>query len=335
MKLLMIIDSLELNGGSTMFMEMYNGFRKYYPEIEISPLVVSKTGKYGRSELTHQSMMASYGVQIPSISYENFEKRSSQFYDKNTIILHHRLQCTYPLRVKCPYIVINHTVQSPERMKKFNKSNLIISVCNYVRAVTSQVKSAVILNGVENDYIESVPSEKLEGDFKTGRCQRLGSSKFSEESLKQIENWPINNHRHYLMGPWGGSSVSTRLKKYPSVTHLGSVFDRHKKIAVLKSLNLYYYDSTLKEGASIAILEALACGIPVFCNPCGGTPELVIDELNGYHIRGPEFTKELIVRLSKDSELLNNLKKKTIEDFNNRLHIKHMLEKYMNFLRNF
>ena len=50
MEVINIIDSLELNGGSTTFLEMVAGMQKYW-EHDIKSYVVSKTGKFGRKGL--------------------------------------------------------------------------------------------------------------------------------------------------------------------------------------------------------------------------------------------------------------------------------------------
>ena len=330
----MIIDSLELNGGSSMFLEMSNGFANYYPEIELVPMVVSKTGMYGRKRVTNTDLAKSYGCKVPCLNYEAFDKYKKDICSgDNTVVLHHRLGCTKPLKVACPYLVINHTVEYPHRMKKFKHADKIISVCEYIRRITSaHANSDVILNGVENDYIQKIEPMQLAGDFKSGRCHRLAASKFSRKSLDFLEHLKIHNHKHFLVGPSADDGRS--FKKYRRTQYLGAIFNRQKKMSFIKSLDVYYYDSTLKEGASIAILEALACGIPVICRPRGGNKELVINATNGFLF---EVQKEAATAIQNmtSAERLRVMKRQVIEDFNSRLHIKHSLVKYVSLFKEF
>lgn len=329
MKLLLIIDSLELNGGSSMFLEMVTALRRYYPECKTETLVVSKTGYYGRARITDNQLMGSYGVFVPCMSYEDFDKVKKKICKPpGTIVVHHRLGCTRPLKVKCPYVVINHTIEYPHRMKKFRHAQAHISVCEHVRRLTNgYYPSEVILNGVENDYISDIPAANLAGKFKTGRCHRLTPSKFNRRSLDFLEQIGVKDHYHYLIGP--APDHGRAFKQYPSTKYLGAVFDRKKKIGLIKALDVYFYDSRLKEGASIAILEALACGVPVVCRARGGNKELIQDGVNGFFIEDPESTRVLLKRLSKP-EFLNEMKEKVRKDFDSRLHIRHRMSEYMN-----
>lgn len=332
MKLVMVIDSMELNGGSSMFLEMANGFMKYHTDIELIPIVVSKTGNYGRKRVTSTDLAKSYGVTVPCMNYEAFDKyKDSICSGDKTLLLHHRLGCTKPMKVSCPYVVINHTVEYPHRMKKFRHADKIVSVCEYIKKITTAyTDSTVILNGVENDYIEDIEGMQLSGNFKSGRCHRLAASKFSRKSLDFLESLKINDHKHFLVGP--SSDDGRSFRKYRKTQYLGAIFNREKKMSFIKSLDIYYYDSTLKEGASIAILEALACGIPVICRPRGGNKELIINKKNGFLF---ESQREAISAM-KDMTCLENLKtmkKQVKDDFNDRLHIKHSLSKYVDIFK--
>lgn len=330
----MIIDSMELNGGSSMFLEMLAGFRKYYPEILVTPLVVSKSGKYGRKKLVNPILPESYGSsydEIKSMDYECFDKNQKKLIDSETVVLHHRLQCTRPLSTSCPYVVINHTVQSPHRMTKFAKANKIISVCNYIRKLTtSYIDSSVILNGIENESFDGIKAENLSGKFRTGRCHRL--NKMPAKSVGLASRLPIKGHMHYIIGPCHEISMLSKMKSYSNVKYMGAIFDKKKKIAAIKGFDVYFYDTSISEGASMAVLEALGCGVPVVCRPLGGNCELIKQDVNGSF-----FTKEselfsFFNRFSQDKEAYNSLRLRTLDDFKSRLHIKHMLSQYVNVL---
>ncbi len=329
----MIIDSMELNGGSSMFLEMLLGLRKYYPECEVTPMVVSKTGFYGREDRTDDDLMESYGATVPSIDYDQFDAQKSKIC-KNSIVVHHRLGCTRALEVPAPYVVINHTVQSPHRMEQYVHADVIVSVCDFIRRLTRKhCRSKVILNGVDNEYIKKIKPAELKGKFNTGRCHRLAGSKFNKKSLVVLEGLEVSKHRHYLIGPTDyGSKAFAKFKK---TEYLGPIFNRQRKMSIIKALDVYFYDADMQEGASIAILEALAAGVPVFCRPRGGNVELVINKVNGFHFTKYSEVKKLLMKFAKKRDKLEELKKKVQQDFDSRLHIRHMLAKYMKIFRRF
>ena len=107
MRILQIIDSLELNGGSTMFLETVRAMRRYWPDDDIVPYVVSKSGKYGRDPLISETLPQSYGVEdIQVYNYKSFQEVAAQ--ESDSVVFHHVLGHTKPIRFNntCRYIVV-------------------------------------------------------------------------------------------------------------------------------------------------------------------------------------------------------------------------------------
>jgi len=328
LKIVIVLDSLEMNGGSSMFLEMVGGFRKYYPNHEIVPLVISKTGLHGRKELTNRDHSVSYGCgRIPSMSYEMFSEQQEDILRGASVVIHHRLECTRAVKFPIPYIVINHTVQKYERIAQFKNANRIISVCKYLKKITRKhAHSKVILNGVENDYIKDVEPAALPGRFKTGRCHRLYGLKFIDDSVPFLNKLRIKGHRHYVLGPRRPTTKGI-------VQFVGPVFDRNKKMSFIKNFDVYFYDTQIKEGCSMAILESMAAGIPVVCRPLGGNKELVLDGVNGFYYDKYKEAGKILVELGTNKKKLDNLKQATADDFMKRLHVSHMLNKYIDLIK--
>jgi len=114
-----------------------------------------------------------------------------------------------------------------------------------------------------------------------------------------------------------------------SAEYIGPVLDRNKKMSMIKSWDLYFYETTGNEGASIAVLEGLACGIPVVCKPIGGNLELIQNNINGYIVRDREGFLMVMKSLANDHDHLVKVKEQVRKDFDERLHIRHTACKYM------
>jgi len=328
-----VIESLGMGGGQTMMMELVRALNKYYPD-NVHNIVVCPRPGHQKHE---KGLYASYGV-TPVVMRE---KELSRFIVRENMhfVLQHRLAVSKCLKgflpVNTKYVVMNHTFHQLNRLSNFVKCDAYVSVCSYLHGVTRWSKninperSFAILNGVENDYIEDIKPAELEGDFKTGRCHRLVSNKFRADSLKWIDGKVQKNipgHRHYLVGHNG--EARKMCKKSPCCNYLGTVLDRTRKMSIIKDLDVYFYETFGHEGASVAILESLACGVPVLCRDFGGNKELVHDGVNGYVISTREEFLAKMIEL-QDKDKLAELKASTIQDFNDRLHVKHTATKYM------
>lgn len=66
---------------------------------------------------------------------------------------------------------------------------------------------------------------------------------------------------------------------------------------------------SLSEGLPLAVLEAMASGLPVLATPVGGTPELVEDDATGFLIEPSDVSalKDRLVRLLGDEDLRENM----------------------------
>lgn len=327
MKILHVIDSLEINGGSMMCFEIASTMQSHF---EVECLVVSKTGKYGRKNILANNIAQSYGLNIKSCDYQSFYESSAKY--KEYIILHHRLECTRQLNFLIKpklYMVINHTVQKLDRIRNFINADVIVSVCHYLRSRSPNTKQLhdVILNGIS----ENVQDGREFCSFVTGRCHRFPPSKFSVDSLRFLDSLKIKNHIHFLIGP-GTKEIEKYTKKPTCVRYTGKIDNQKQKKELIKSFDLYFYDTYGPEGASVAILEALSSGVPVLCKPLGGNKELVGNGINGFYYETFRDAKTILLRLYNNPEELRRLKERTIVDFRERLSIKRCVSDYIRLI---
>ena len=250
MKVINIIDSLELNGGSTTFLEMAAGMHKYWKG-DIRSYVVSKTGLFGRKGLVDNGFAPSYKVPLEVYNYSSFEKKIVPEI-RDCLVFHHVLGYTKSIKFhkSCRYVVINHRDVNLHRLPGF-KAFKIVCVSDYFAKQVRKAKAGnpvVILNGC-GDYYNTEPSH-VSDKLVLGRCQRVTPAKFLNEKIRD------KRVSQYIIGP-----VDPKAKRLiPKGAKLfGPVFRLNKKIPIIKSFDLYLHGSPRPEGCSMAILEALSC----------------------------------------------------------------------------
>jgi glycosyltransferase involved in cell wall biosynthesis len=325
MKIFNIIDSLELNGGSTMFLEMTAAMKKYWVNDDVYPYVVSKTGKFGRRGYVNSKLAASYGVKLDVCNYQTFENDiSSKIYD--SIVFHHFLGYTKNITFNesCKYIVIVHSGINLQRLLKFNPYK-IICVSNYFanklrknsKKLGRELSPVVILNGCE-DYID-VEASYLNKKFVIGSCQRFVADKFSDAKIRD------KRIIEYLIGP---IRIDKKLLS-ENVKLFGQLFDLNDKLSIIRSFDLYLHRASKKEGCSMAILEALSCGVPVVVkNVGGGIRDVIKAGINGFFYNNSKELRKIISKCINDQNYLLQLRKRSHEYFLQRFHVKHMLDNY-------
>lgn len=96
-----------------------------------------------------------------------------------------------------------------------------------------------------------------------------------------------------------------------AVTFLGQI-PRQKVPQLCQSANLFLFPSLGKEGLPYAVLEAMACGLPVIATRTGGVQSLITDQKNGVLVSIDLTAKELstaIIKLLSDSQKMQLLGK--------------------------
>ena len=94
--------------------------------------------------------------------------------------------------------------------------------------------------------------------------------------------------------------------------------------------------TSLSEAASLSILEAMMCGIPVIAKNVGGNPELVADRRTGFLIAdgSAQSFAEAMLAVLKDKSLSEKMGEAAKEEANSRFSFKVMVEKYKSIYRN-
>lgn len=159
--------------------------------------------------------------------------------------------------------------------------------------VDSSREIKVITNGVATHEFKpkSIEEKKTESDkFKILCGTRLTPRKGFRFLVKAISELKKKNHNNLILQIIGEGDEQEELEML--VKELGleneieftGVLDRDKIKKYFSSARIFV-STSLNEGMSNAMLEALASGLPIIATNTGGTAEMVIDGLNGFVIK--------------------------------------------------
>ena len=92
-----------------------------------------------------------------------------------------------------------------------------------------------------------------------------------------------------------------------------------------------FLHSSLSEGISNAVLEAMACGVPVVTSDCGGMREAVTDGHDGFvvPVRDPYAAAKAVATLARDKELRTRLGRNARATIESRFRIEDQIERWV------
>lgn len=246
--------------------------------------------------------------------------RAEGFPAKSVTTVHSIMSLDYPVAWKrmvfgaaeqktWPYV--DHFILVSEAMKR-----------DLIQIGMPKDKLSVVHNALElpDAPQEHVPVTNLReligvGDDVTivGTVARLHPVKGHTYLLKAIQK--IVQQRQDVVFPWiGDGDLHAELER--EAKELG--VDKYIKMLgfrkdvpdLLPQLDLFVLPS-LSEGLSVAILEALAVGVPMIATAVGGTPEVITDHEDGLLVppADPDALAESICLLVKNTELRRRLAK--------------------------
>lgn len=254
----------------------------------------------------------------------------------------------------CPLIITTHRADVASSFAKvcrpfigysFRKSDAILAVSNYVKNETVQRgadpnKVSVVYNTV--DAVRFTPSSNkhtirkklgLSDNFTVfslgGLIPRKGFEYLVRAVPQVIEEYPDAKFIIGGVGPLRSTLVklSSDLNVEKNIVFSGRISD-----AVLplyyKSADLFVLPSS-NEGHSVALLEAMASGLPIITTHGGGNPETVIDGFNGLLV-DPKRSGSLagaILTIISDEKLRQSFGEKSLALMREKFSTKQQVEK--------
>ncbi|MDD5652165.1 MAG: glycosyltransferase family 4 protein, partial [Candidatus Moranbacteria bacterium] len=211
---------------------------------------------------------------------------------------------------------ITYKILTPFIKAIWKKAFSVIANSASFRDMASKIDPArkikVITNGVAVDEFRAIPIEKKKKDsdrFEILCGTRITPRKGFEYLVMASKKLKDKNHKISLKIIGEGyqkeelESLIKKLGMEKDVEFTG-VLDR-KEITKCFSLSRIFVSTSLNEGMSNAMLEALASGLPIIATNTGGTAEIVRDGKNGFVINMKDAcdTAEKIERIILDEEL--------------------------------
>lgn len=132
----------------------------------------------------------------------------------------------------------------------------------------------------------------------------------------------------------GDGELREELHNYVEINRLNNVIlflgSRDDIPTILNALDIFVLSSN-SEGLSMAIIEAMAAGLPVVATNVGGNKELVMDGINGLLVppKCPESIANAVIKLVNNNSFATRLGNTGKDIFLNKFTINKMVEKFI------
>ncbi len=230
-----------------------------------------------------------------------------------------------------------------------SKADKIIVLGSMLRKIFKNIvspdKIEVISNGVDTDTYYPDYIKRPRDTFRICFISNFESSKGWRELLDcalMIKEDARNIKYEIVMaGKWRCTEEKLYAEDFirnngiEDVVRISDSISGREKVEFLQSSHLFVMPTSYKyEGQPWAIIEAMACGMPVISSPQGCIEETVIDGRNGFIIRHNNIKemKSLIIRFIEDNSLTIKMgeesRKLAIERFSEKNFLKNLKELY-------
>jgi glycosyltransferase involved in cell wall biosynthesis len=242
--------------------------------------------------------------------------RSDVIHTHNPLVNHYGVLAAFRARVP---VVVN-TIHGINTLRQTLLANWlfdatclfttrVVAVCRAVgevcrkRLPLSDSRSAVIYNGIELDAFLAVPPRHAGSKFRFGTVSRLDPIKDHRsllEAFAQVHSLQPGCELHIL----GKGETETELRQVAQKLGIGAAVHFRgfsREIAAFLAEMDCFVISSLSEGLPMAVLEAMASGLPVVGTAVGGVSELIEDADCGW-LSPPgkvgELAKSMLLALS-------------------------------------
>jgi glycosyltransferase involved in cell wall biosynthesis len=337
-----------MGGAQSMLFELYHAIQHYYSSL-YNQRVISFENRP-----TDKNFVSSYHVPYEFVKKDQKGIDSKIQSSPNTVVLYHKLassDCSILSMLKqrkIPVIVINHTLYNSRGWARIDSKNcdVLVGVSHHMVENLKKWFPLVgryvcIHNGVNNFRYDPIPSPYVNREeIITGRINRICAWKHSERWIQWVKD--VQLPRKMVHDYIGGSLIRSQNNKSVQkiitgsnniVRMLGNISGFDEKVSIIKTWDLFLYETNREEGISMAILESLCCGVPVICSNHFGNKEVIEEGINGHVFGDREQARKLLKALCCFPERLSKLKETTKSHFDQFLDAKHTASKYIDLIK--
>jgi colanic acid/amylovoran biosynthesis glycosyltransferase len=262
-----------------------------------------------------------------------------------------------PAVISCRGSQVNVAPHDPRRAAMIERLRITFRKAAAVHCVSESIKAEathygldpgkakVIHPAVDPDFFRpgnrSNSADPIFNIVTTGSLSWVKGHEYALLAIRDLLDQGIRACFHII----GTGSESSRLLFTIRDLHLDGKVHLHGRLTQFKVRSRLqqahaFLLSSLSEGISNAVLEAMACGLPVVTTDCGGMAEAVTDGVEGLvvPVRDPEAMAAALARLASDSELSSRLgqaaRQRVLKDFTLQRQIGKFLELYRGVIKN-
>lgn len=220
--------------------------------------------------------------------------------------------------------MINWLVYYPIERILAHRTDLLITMNqeDYNRSMAFKAKKTALVNGVGlnlNRFVEATPEEKQE----VRRAFRLNEDDIFAISVAQLikrKNHMVliqaveklhNPHFHLFICGDGVQETELKAKaKELGIEHQIHFLGFRKDVYKISSVADLFLFASLQEGLPVAIMEAMACGLPIVASKVRGNYDLIDQGKGGYLVAPMDvdgFVK-VIQKITENKERLEKMK---------------------------
>lgn len=206
-----------------------------------------------------------------------------------------------------------------------------------------QRKSNVIYNGFDFNRLPKqvdVQSKRVEvgvnSKYIVMMCARFTTAKDYDSYLKvaelaQNDNIPVTFLAVGIGPLYDASRQKAEEMKLGNIKYLGRRTDVEELLRITDVSMLLTNASVHAEGVSNSIMESMAAGVPVIATNGGGTPEIIIDQENGYMVQPNDYQNayQLLLRLLNNDELKRTMGQAAIAQIKTKFLLSNMTVQYI------
>ncbi len=199
---------------------------------------------------------------------------------------------------------------------KLTKNNVVVSEFTKKKLETKGIRSKVIPNGIDWNFIQKIKKDDEECDLiYAGRLIKEKQVDLLLKAIAFLKDQGICVRAKIIGDGYERKKLESYAKeKYIDVSFLGFLEKHEQVYSHLKSAKIFVFPS-LREGFGISVLEAQACGLPCLVIDAeeNAAKYLIRDGYNGFIVKNSYAAlANRIQYLLENSELIKKMKKNAL-----------------------